>query len=771
MEQSESAAAAAAAARESRTKRIDVSDERKMELQKKLAAVRGRQARPGPSPSVGLDVTSATLPNPSPQPLRHEDNASELQERDQKPVVDWVAVPDPEIARVSSLYARPTYVMQSMHPPVEFWLEADDPDLGLKLQAGGVVAAVSARSMGAVNGVTTAHTLVMVGDTNVQATTPAADIIALVESRPVLLKFKGGQMSTPKRITFDKADAELDAHGWPSGKTITGQTPKLYPCCRLKVDELGTIGGVGMRLYFFLLHFLCTAFSVMAVLTTPSIVLLKRDSMYNHSQADRYRTTLAETTLGNVKLTFEELQSGSVMSHSLWTISAIEAFGSLIMLMMALRASKSMAKLVEDVDKSAVTMADYTIMVEPQVPWEKYKAVGKHQQLVDDLQKAIEMALPNAQLAQIMDTPCMWVAWNDRQKVFLWNAKRATLSKLESALAMAYASGDTKVVEGVLDDLEKVNKQICDVNAKTARVPVFVFVTFNLVEHYEDALTMKELDVAGIKCNLRQAPEPESVKWENLEYSARQRRWRKRIIYFFTLLALAIGAFVIAYANFLKIGTKYTDFCSEVIGEDMKVEFDAVCPGAVYNDSDWSPGSASDLAALYQNMFTAVHDHDGDLYVAYEGDAGPESVGSTEEDLPFRVCDDGERARTGSPCHYIDTGLEDTTAYLMARGDLDAMCYACICTLDSVEDSMRTPLEDYFTANPTYLDQCYAESGAEPDVSTCEAVDLSDASNAQANCDSAGCIYKKSHAESYCEEIDTVEFLASLCQHEPTTHC
>ena len=42
----------------------------------------------------------------------------------------------------------------------------------------------------------------------------------------------------------------------------------------------------------------------------------------------------------------------------------------------------------------------------------------------------------------------------------------------------------------------------------------------------------------------------------------------------------------------------------------------------------------------------------------------------------------------------------------MARGDLDAMCYACICTLASVADSMKARVEDYITANPTYLDQC-----------------------------------------------------------------
>ena len=107
-----------------------------------------------------------------------ETRTGELEERDEKPVVDWVSTPRLEVARVSRLYARPTYVMAS------------------DVEAGG---------------------------------------------------------ETTKRMPFDKADAELDAHGWPTDKTKKGDTPSAFPCIGMDIDEMGTIGGTGLRLYFFLL--------------------------------------------------------------------------------------------------------------------------------------------------------------------------------------------------------------------------------------------------------------------------------------------------------------------------------------------------------------------------------------------------------------------------------------------------------------------------------------------------------------------------------------
>lgn len=318
-----------------------------------------------------------------------------------------------------------------------------------------------------------------------------------------------------------------------------------------------------------------------------------------------------------------------------------------------------------------------------------------------------------------------------------------------------------------MNELDAVNRQLTDLNAKNAWRPVSAYASFNLAEHYEDALRANKVEVGGVTCTITAAPEPESVKWEHLEFSATQRKCRKFIIYLGTALALMIGAGAILYANSLKVGTAYIDYCSDVVGNASKDELASACPGVRTADGvEWSPGAGTDLAALYHNMFKEVHDHMGDLFVAEEGDDGPETVGPPEEGLPFAVCPEGERGTTGQPCHYIDTGLETTTEFLMARGDLDAMCYACICTLSSVDETIRTPLEDHLNANPTYLDQCYAKSdAATPVVDACAEVDLSDPATAKDLCEGAGeCTYLKSDVQSYCEEMDEVVTNASFCE-------
>ena len=330
-------------------------------------------------------------------------------------------------------------------------------------------------------------------------------------------------------------------------------------------------------------------------------------------------------------------------SHKLWIISTVEALGSLVMLWMVLRASKQMSRLVEEVDQASVTMSDYTVRVEPREPWERYQSIGKTkcEQLVGDLKAALEAVAPEGELAQINGEPCIWVAWNDRKNIALWNQKRSILIKLEAALSKARSEGHTEAVDKVMAELEQVNRQLGDVNATTAWSPVCAFATYNLAQHYEAALRAKEVEVGGVQCIITTAPEPESVRWENLEYSSINRKCRKFIIYVGTCLALVLGAAAILYANSLKVGTSYTDFCADVIGSARKAKLADACPGVWADvdatDGEWSPGAGADLAALYHNMFKALHDEFGELHVAVEGDDGPTSVGEDEEDLPFAV--------------------------------------------------------------------------------------------------------------------------------------
>eukprot|EP01045_Picozoa_sp_COSAG04_P004656 COSAG04_NODE_207_length_20357_cov_14.209843_2_plen_288_part_00 len=245
-----------------------------------------------------------------------------MEERDEKPVVDWISPKRMDLAQVDRLYGRPVYVIQKEEPPIAFWLEPDDSpaELGLRVEAAGQVAGVRPESLAHRKGVTSNYTLVGVGHHKVTGDDSEADIRDMLLERPVELKFRGGK--TKKRLVFDKVDATLDGQGWKTGVAKDGQKPQPYPF-DLDVDEMGTIGGVGLRLYFFLISFLCKAFVVMAVLTTPSIILQYTDSVYTHPEAVRYKTPLAMTTLGNVNATPAELESETVFSHRLWWISSI----------------------------------------------------------------------------------------------------------------------------------------------------------------------------------------------------------------------------------------------------------------------------------------------------------------------------------------------------------------------------------------------------------------------------------------------------------------
>lgn len=228
--------------------------------------------------------------------------------------------------------------------------------------------------------------------------------------------------SGTKRVPFDKADALLDDSGWPKALTRNGDSPSPYPClcvstpCAgkgMSADEFGDIGGAGLRLYFFLLSFLCFAFFVMAVLATPSVFLNAADSMYNHSEAGRYSSAMAETTLGNVKMDLNTLTSGEVFGHKLWVISTLEAVGSLFLLVMVLRASGQMKKIAKEVDRSGCTMGDYTVMVSPAGEWSLYAGSGKQKQkqLIEDVEETLEREIRGSQIAEINGEPCIWVAW------------------------------------------------------------------------------------------------------------------------------------------------------------------------------------------------------------------------------------------------------------------------------------------------------------------------------------------------------------------------
>ena len=79
-----------------------------------------------------------------------------------------------------------------------------------------------------------------------------------------------------------------------------------------------------------------------------------------------------------------------------------------------------------------------------------------------------------------------------------------------------------------LSQLDKINAKIHKLNDEHPWTPVFVFATFENSEWYEQAIALDQtIEIGGVKCTLLPAPEPETLVWEHLEYSPKERKQRK----------------------------------------------------------------------------------------------------------------------------------------------------------------------------------------------------------------------------------------------------
>ena len=114
-------------------------------------------------------------------------------------------------------------------------------------------------------------------------------------------------------------------------------------------------------------------------------------------------------------------------------------------------------------------------------------------------------------------------------------------------------------VKVALDQINDVNKHLIDLNSEEGEypkhdwVPVSAFVTFESDNDYDKALKqIKQITVGGLKCNITQAPEPETLRWDHLEYSWVNRTLRDAVIFFTTAGMLFLGVFLITRSNVLK---------------------------------------------------------------------------------------------------------------------------------------------------------------------------------------------------------------------------
>ena len=77
--------------------------------------------------------------------------------------------------------------------------------------------------------------------------------------------------------------------------------------------------------------------------------------------------------------------------------------------------------------------------------------------------------------------------------------------------------------------------------------------------------------MGGLKCNITQAPEPETLRWSHLEYGWANRVVRDIVIFMTTAAMLFAGIYLITKSNVLKEALSYTDNCPEVRGFVLKL--------------------------------------------------------------------------------------------------------------------------------------------------------------------------------------------------------
>jgi hypothetical protein len=393
--------------------------------------------------------------------------------------------------------------------------------------------------------------------------------------RPAYIEVEDEETKETVRAPCDRGHCDQDPNGYLTTKVDGKQEAKPYPLWDTTDDDLGMMGGVGMRQYYMILKSLTFLFLVLGTLSTPALIIYAKGDMYEHPAAVRFAEVFgSHQTKGNIIASDEEIENGS--AGELWLGSITNALVALAVIAYTLRMGKEMSEIVTEVDEETITMSDYTIRLVPVadscIPnrsqvWEEYRVSataqggqkqegGKRDQekkLKDVIKETLQKEF--GEIAEIDQEPAIWLGWDEQEHIAYWNQKKALLFQLEAAmnLKLKGAEGDAEAVaeaeaglEDVLTQIAEINAHLIDLNtdggdyAKHNWVPVTAFVTFESDDTYDKALKAKYLpDVGGRRCKIVQAPEPETLKWANLEYGW-WARWARSVVIFTTTVAMLI---------------------------------------------------------------------------------------------------------------------------------------------------------------------------------------------------------------------------------------
>ena len=510
-----------------------------------------------------------------------------------------------------------------------------------------------------------------------------------------------------------------------------------WPLWDTNMDQLGDIGGQGVRVYFELLKRLPMLFLKLAILNTPSLYLnlYGEDNMYDApGMTKQYRSFGARSTLGSVYAPPESLSAGKEMDMFVRTV--LDGLSVLVLLHFVLTWQTTQDKLAAEADAGTITMADYTVSIRPPAGWlsledKKFNRADEEKtqekEFIAKLKEEIEKVVHKADSVATTgdDTtepattkPAIWLAYDESKTIKLSQKKSQAMLALEVALAKAHKAkwdGEaTKQVEAAASTCTDINKLLDEarkVEGGGGAEVVEAYVTFENSKQKDDAVNAKTMEFRGHTCLLREPPEPEALFWDRLHVQPAEQKKRSCAILTATIIVLICGFLGVLQADVMKGNLDYLVGCTD----QMTVDPSAPNGTLGYCDPFTMQENELDAAGIraqehYSNAFHELVDElgmDGQFprAVSVRSDAAGSTYPDdyqcavTESEDMEGCCeyDDGMswQAAKADGCHRIDAhattkeidGVNTSVveSEMFRYADKDSICYMCLCECEDPE--------------------------------------------------------------------------------------
>jgi len=399
----------------------------------------------------------------------------------------------------------------------------------------------------------------------------------------------------------------------------------IFGCCENNVSELAAFGS-GITNYFKFVKWCCSVMFILSILHLPMIVI------NTFGAALQYDTvSVAATTLGNlgtaaniteiilpgcdyVDLDIDIVPDNCKMSKSRLAIyfSLLDAAGTLIVILSWLWLRTSAGSEIAIARRSCITATDYTICV-PNLPYGTTEDhIVKHfAALTGEKIAQVHLAFDNEiEIKKYM------------QRGALVKQRYDCLQQIRYEMTLGREKGPKKMDKRKLNRLMNQRDQLTDhirradverVAVSSAPIPIQAFVTFDTEAGLFKTLSAyqlrwvqtfflcypRRLMLRGRQINVRRAPEPSTILWENLAVSDGNRMPRKALTTSVAIIVMLLSVVVtflskdFQQATLKKMDAECPSYFAD-LSEDEKLRF-------IMNDSGVTHCYCSALAVVDQS--------------------------------------------------------------------------------------------------------------------------------------------------------------------------